>query len=226
VFHLLVSRCLPRPIGGRTRSRGIAGGSQQASRFRSPDTPADGWTRQVARPDQAARAGSKARVGKSLHATTSAAPSILFLASLAHIPSGQVAPEPAPKSRNTPRRSRARRRPTPPPAVLFLPRAAIELGSQIILFVPSSPLRHISCDACRPEPPAPISRQTTQIKPSASPQIAGARFISAGQGKLGALILQTLRENVNTDFNVESARGKGMRVTITFVQKPPLNRPN
>jgi hypothetical protein len=80
--------------------------------------------------------------------------------------------------------------------------------------------------ACRPEPPAPISRQTTQIKPSASAQIAGARFISAGQGKLGALILQTLRENVNTDFNVESARGKGMRVTITFVHKPPLNRPN
>ena len=46
------------------------------------------------------------------------------------------------------------------------------------------------------------------------------------QGKLGALILQTLRENVNNDFNVESARGKGMRVTITFVHKPPLNRPN
>jgi PAS domain S-box-containing protein len=46
------------------------------------------------------------------------------------------------------------------------------------------------------------------------------------QGKLGALILQTLRENVNNDFNVESARGKGMRVTIAFVHKPPLNRPN
>jgi hypothetical protein len=29
---------------------------------------------------------------------------------------------------------------------------------------------------------------------------------------------------VNTDFNVESARGKGMRVTIAFVHKPPLEQ--
>jgi PAS domain S-box-containing protein len=45
-------------------------------------------------------------------------------------------------------------------------------------------------------------------------------------GKLGALILQSLRENVETDFNVESARGKGTRVTITFTHKAPLNKPN
>jgi two-component sensor histidine kinase len=46
------------------------------------------------------------------------------------------------------------------------------------------------------------------------------------QGKLGALILQTLRENVETDFKVESTRGKGMRVTINFVHKARLNKPN
>ena len=46
------------------------------------------------------------------------------------------------------------------------------------------------------------------------------------QGKLGALVLQSLRENVETDFNVESARGKGMRVTINFVHKAPLAKPN
>ena len=45
-------------------------------------------------------------------------------------------------------------------------------------------------------------------------------------GKLGALILQSLRENVETDFKVESARGNGMRVTIDFVHKVPLNKAN
>lgn len=45
-------------------------------------------------------------------------------------------------------------------------------------------------------------------------------------GKLGALILQSLRENVATDFSIESARGQGMRVTITFTHKVPLNKPN
>jgi PAS domain S-box-containing protein len=45
-------------------------------------------------------------------------------------------------------------------------------------------------------------------------------------GKLGALILQSLRENVATDFNVESTRGKGMRVTINFVHKAALPKPN
>lgn len=42
------------------------------------------------------------------------------------------------------------------------------------------------------------------------------------KGKLGALILQSLRENVKTDFDVESAREKGTRVTINFVHKVPL----
>jgi hypothetical protein len=35
---------------------------------------------------------------------------------------------------------------------------------------------------------------------------------------------QSLRENVEADFKVESARGNGMRVTINFVHKPPLNK--
>jgi len=38
-------------------------------------------------------------------------------------------------------------------------------------------------------------------------------------GKLGALILQSLRENTSTDFNVESVQGKGLRFTIEFVQR-------
>jgi len=46
------------------------------------------------------------------------------------------------------------------------------------------------------------------------------------QGKLGALILQCLRENVTTDFQVESTRGEGMRVTIIFRHDGPLNRSN
>jgi PAS domain S-box-containing protein len=45
-------------------------------------------------------------------------------------------------------------------------------------------------------------------------------------GKLGALILQTLRENAETDFNVQSTRGNGMWVTINFVHKAPLNKAN
>ncbi len=39
-------------------------------------------------------------------------------------------------------------------------------------------------------------------------------------GKLSALILQTLRENATTTFKVETAPGKGMRVTIDFAHKP------
>jgi PAS domain S-box-containing protein len=46
------------------------------------------------------------------------------------------------------------------------------------------------------------------------------------QGKLGALILQTLRENAETVFKVESTRGKGMRVTIKFLHKARLSKPN
>ena len=45
-------------------------------------------------------------------------------------------------------------------------------------------------------------------------------------GKLGALILQSLRENVETDFKVESARGRGMRVTIEFKHTVPLSKPS
>ena len=39
-------------------------------------------------------------------------------------------------------------------------------------------------------------------------------------GKIGALIVQTLRENTRTDFNVETAPDEGVRVTITFDHKP------
>jgi two-component sensor histidine kinase len=46
------------------------------------------------------------------------------------------------------------------------------------------------------------------------------------QGKLGSLILQTLRENATTDFQVESSPGKGMRVTIGIVHKPTRQKPN
>jgi two-component sensor histidine kinase len=45
-------------------------------------------------------------------------------------------------------------------------------------------------------------------------------------GKLGALVLQTLRENVQTAVNVQSVVGKGMRVTISFMHKAPVNKPN
>jgi PAS domain S-box-containing protein len=45
-------------------------------------------------------------------------------------------------------------------------------------------------------------------------------------GKLGALILQTLRENVATEFKVDTARGKGMRVTINFVYRAPSHNRN
>jgi PAS domain S-box-containing protein len=45
-------------------------------------------------------------------------------------------------------------------------------------------------------------------------------------GKLGALIFQSLRENAKTDLGVEGGPGKGMRVTIAFPYKAPLNKPN
>jgi PAS domain S-box-containing protein len=35
-------------------------------------------------------------------------------------------------------------------------------------------------------------------------------------GKIGALVVQSLRENTRTDLNVESAPGRGVRVTMTF----------
>jgi PAS domain S-box-containing protein len=46
------------------------------------------------------------------------------------------------------------------------------------------------------------------------------------QGRLGALILQSLCENAKTDFKVETAPGKGMRVTIAFVHRPPVHKAN
>ncbi|HET7849483.1 MAG TPA: histidine kinase dimerization/phosphoacceptor domain -containing protein [Pseudolabrys sp.] len=45
-------------------------------------------------------------------------------------------------------------------------------------------------------------------------------------GKLGALILQSLRENASTEFSVESAPGKGLRVSIGIVYKPRAKKPN
>jgi two-component sensor histidine kinase len=45
-------------------------------------------------------------------------------------------------------------------------------------------------------------------------------------GKLGALIVQCLRENAKTELDVETAPGKGTRVTIGLTHKPRLNKPN
>ncbi len=45
-------------------------------------------------------------------------------------------------------------------------------------------------------------------------------------GKLGALILQSLRENAKANFSVESSPGKGVRVTIAFVHHPQLKKAN
>ncbi len=39
------------------------------------------------------------------------------------------------------------------------------------------------------------------------------------RGKLGALIVQSLRQNAKADIHVESKPGAGMRVTITFPRK-------
>ncbi|HEY7247899.1 MAG TPA: histidine kinase dimerization/phosphoacceptor domain -containing protein [Xanthobacteraceae bacterium] len=45
-------------------------------------------------------------------------------------------------------------------------------------------------------------------------------------GKLSALIVQTLRENANTDLAVETAPGQGTRITINFQHKAKLPKPN
>jgi PAS domain S-box-containing protein len=45
-------------------------------------------------------------------------------------------------------------------------------------------------------------------------------------GKLGALIVQTLRENANTDLTVETTPGQGTRITIDFQHKAKLPKPN
>jgi PAS domain S-box-containing protein len=46
------------------------------------------------------------------------------------------------------------------------------------------------------------------------------------QGKLGALVLQSLQENAETDFNVESTAGSGLRVTFTLKHKAPSRKAN
>jgi two-component sensor histidine kinase len=46
------------------------------------------------------------------------------------------------------------------------------------------------------------------------------------QGKLGALIVQSLGENAKADFKVETAAGKGTRATIDFVHTVPLPKTN
>ena len=45
-------------------------------------------------------------------------------------------------------------------------------------------------------------------------------------GKIGALVLQILRENTEADINVESTSGKGTRVTINFLPQTPARKPN
>jgi PAS domain S-box-containing protein len=45
-------------------------------------------------------------------------------------------------------------------------------------------------------------------------------------GKIGALIVQTLRENADAKFNVESAPDKGVRVTIAFDHKVAARKAN
>jgi len=45
-------------------------------------------------------------------------------------------------------------------------------------------------------------------------------------GKLGALIVQTLRENTKIDLKVESTPGRGTRVSISFIHKAPARKPN
>ena len=46
------------------------------------------------------------------------------------------------------------------------------------------------------------------------------------EGKLGALIFQCLRENARTDIAVDSAPGKGTRITISLLHRPQLKRAN
>jgi two-component sensor histidine kinase len=40
------------------------------------------------------------------------------------------------------------------------------------------------------------------------------------EGKLGALIMQTMRENTNTELDVESAPNRGTRIALGFVCRP------
>lgn len=45
-------------------------------------------------------------------------------------------------------------------------------------------------------------------------------------GKISALVVQSLRENTKTEFDVDSAPGRGVRATITFDHKFTAPRPN
>jgi two-component sensor histidine kinase len=45
-------------------------------------------------------------------------------------------------------------------------------------------------------------------------------------GKLGALILQSLQENANTDLKVDSAPGAGMHVGLVVTHRPAVLKPN
>ena len=45
-------------------------------------------------------------------------------------------------------------------------------------------------------------------------------------GKIGALVVQSLRENTKTDLNIESAPDRGVRATMTFEHKLRSRKPN
>ncbi len=45
-------------------------------------------------------------------------------------------------------------------------------------------------------------------------------------GKIGAIIVQTFRENTGADIEVETAPGRGVRVTMSFAHTPPSRRLN
>ena len=45
-------------------------------------------------------------------------------------------------------------------------------------------------------------------------------------GKIGTIIVQTFRENTGADIEVETAPGKGVRVTMSFTHTPPSRRLN
>jgi PAS domain S-box-containing protein len=51
-------------------------------------------------------------------------------------------------------------------------------------------------------------------------------FVWPVPGKIGALILESLRESTETDLNVETAPNQGMRVTLTFKHKLAASKPN
>ena len=60
---------------------------------------------------------------------------------------------------------------------------------------------------------------SSQLHDDIDSLVESATFLS--RRKIGALIVQTLRENTRTDLQVESAPGQGMRVTISFDHRLP-----